>query len=736
MTTDPFIPLVADRAPLNSVKWAARDYVSIFDDLLRRLKAIYAEVYNDYATTVQGIMLIEMMAYSIAQLQWYLDRIASDCFLETARTSAAANRIVRQLGYKMRPAAASSTTVDLTFPDGTTGPFTMAARWRYQGPGGLMFESFAPVIEAAAVAPGYTVPVAVRQGETRILTFTADGTSNQTYALTGVTAGRYVADMSAEVWVDGLEWTEREFLTYAADEQFEVDYSDDPPKLRFGDGVAGLAPPLGAEVKVRFVIIDGVKGNDPKAHSITTSLDTLIVGGATVTFTVDNADAPVGGSDPETTDHARRIAPMSFAARGAAVTGPDYDALSNSFSDPLYGAVAQAYAFNPRGTYADLAFNNLVENVENYLVVYVALVTALETTIASAGTAMGPLLAAIATANADLETLRTDMVTWVGSAKTNVQGARAQCTTTETNLNTIGATATLQKADIDLLNAWVAGSAIAPADKAHLTSVLDAVSIQAQTVITNEIAALGQVQGAGTALDNVVSLLLNPALDALTNAAPGVGATSIPKIEADITTALTDLGVMQVALTAASTGIVGTAATLQADIIVETNAMRNQIAVLFSDDCMSNYVQVPILSLNADGEYVAPSVGLIMGLQAYLDGIKEVTQQVEVVDGTPALVQATIDLELHIGEAYIYAEEEAKVRAAIIALLKGRSFNQPLYESDLNRVIEAASVGIEYYNVRITGPAPYPDSDGNMVPPENKIIKLAVGGLTITQLYE
>ena len=291
MSTDPFIPLVADRAPLNSVKWAARDYVSIFDDLLRRLKSIYAEVYNDYATTVQGIMLIEMMAYSIAQLQWYLDRIASDCFLETSRTSAAANRIVRQLGYKMRPAAAANTTLDLTFPDGTTGPFTMAARWRYQGPSGLVFESFAPVIEAAAVAPGYTVLVDVRQGETRILTFTADGTSNQTYALTGVTAGRYVADMSAEVWVDGLEWTEREFLTYAADEQFEVDYSDDPPKLRFGDGVAGLAPPLGAEVKVRFVIIDGIKGNEPKAHSITTSIDTLLVGGSTVTFTVSSPNS-------------------------------------------------------------------------------------------------------------------------------------------------------------------------------------------------------------------------------------------------------------------------------------------------------------------------------------------------------------------------------------------------------------------------------------------------------------
>jgi len=734
MSTDPFIPLVADRAPLNSVKWAARDYVSIFDDLLRRLKSIYAEVYNDYATTVQGIMLIEMMAYSIAQLQWYLDRIASDCFLETSRTSAAANRIVRQLGYKMRPAAAANTTLDLTFPDGTTGPFTMAARWRYQGPSGLVFESFAPVIEAAAVAPGYTVPVDVRQGETRILTFTADGTSNQTYALTGVTAGRYVADMSAEVWVDGLEWTEREFLTYAADEQFEVDYSDDPPKLRFGDGVAGLAPPLGAEVKVRFVIIDGIKGNEPKAHSITTSIDTLLVGGSTVTFTVDNAEAPVGGSEPETTDHARRIAPMSFAARGAAITGPDYDALSNSFSDPLYGAVAKAYAFNPRGTYADLTFNNLVENVENYLIVYIGVVDALEADIAAAGSAMTPLLAVITDAVADLGSLHADMVGWVGSAKANVQGARAQCTIAETAIATVNATAAAQKITLDALSSYANTNLVAGAIKTQIMAYISSALVDNTMITVNGASALSTVQGAGTALGTVVSSNLNPTLDALTNVAPVAPDTSIPKIESDISAAAVQLNLTLGTLTTKTASIDGLAATLQSDILVETNAMRAQIAVLFSDDCMSNYVQVPILSLNADGEYVAPSVGLCMGLQAYLDTIKEVTQQVEVVDGTPALVQATIDLELHIGEAYIYAEEEAKIRAAIIALLKGRRFNQPLYESDLNRVIEAASVGIEYYNVRITGPAPYPDSDGNMVPPANKIIKLAVGGLSITRL--
>lgn len=731
MTTDPYAPIVADRAPLNAVKWAARDYASIFDDLLRRLKAIYTTVYNDYATTVQGIMLLELMAYATAQLQWYLDRTASDCFLETARTLPAANRIVKQSGYKIRPAAASSTSLDVTFPDGTTAGFTMPARWRYQGPDSLVFESYAAVVEPGPVAAGTVIPVAVRQGETRILTFTADGTSNQPYLLSGIPTGKYVADQSVEVWVDGLEWTERSFLTYVADEQFEVDYADDPPTVRFGDGIAGLIPPLGAEVKVRFVVIDGAKGNNPKANSITTSLDTLLVGGVAVTLEVTNLDAPTGGADPEETDRARKLAPLSFAARGAAITEPDYEALSNSFVDPLYGAVAKAYAFNPRGTYNDLAFNDLVEAVEDLLVDYVLVVQTLEDNIVAAGAVMDPLLTVITDANAALEVLRAAMEGYVGAAKAAVQAARGQCTTAETAITTLNTAGADQKMTLDDLHQYVTLGGVDPAViLAYVNTALE----YNTTVTTKGAAALSAVQTAGTALDTVVADQLNPTLDRLTNVAPVAPASSLPKVEADITGAAAALDASITALETKTASIDGRAAALEVNINAQTAAMRARIATLFSDDCMSNYVQVPILSLDADGAYVAPSVGLIMGLQAYLDGIKEVTQQVDVIDGTPALSQATIEVELMVGTVYVYAEEAAKVQAAVFQLLKGRDFNQPLYLSDLYRVVEAASVGIDYVNIHITGPVAELDSDGNLVPAPNKIIKLAVSGLTITNL--
>jgi hypothetical protein len=735
MADDTYAPLVADRAPLNSVKWAARDYPSLFDDLLRRLKLLYQEVYNDYATTTQGIMLIEMMAYATAQIQWYMDRIASDCFLETSRTHTAVGRIVKQLGYKLRPASAASTELTLTFTDGTTGPFVMPARWRFQGPNGLVYESYAQLAEPAALAPGETRTIMVRQGDSRILTFTGNGQANQVYNLSGIPDGRYLADLSVECWVDGMEWEERTFLTYAADEQFEVSYLDAPPKVRFGDGIAGAIPPVGAEVKFRFVIIDGVKGNEPKAHAINASIDTLVVGGVAVKMVVDNLVAPNGGSNPETVEHAKKLAPLSFAARGAAITEPDYNALSNSFVDPLYGAVAKAYAFNPRGTYSDIQFDLMFVQVTGDLIVYVGVASTMEANIQSSVAAIGPLLADLDAALVQLEAKRVDQEGQAGTAKSLLAGAQASCSTAETALDTIKTTADDQKLALQNLIDYVLTNLSAGATRDYIEAELTSAKSQAQTMSVKATQATSDVQTANNAMGNAISNAINPLLDGITNPAPVFPDTSLPQIEADLTAASGGIAAILPVLEAEANALVGTAQALKDDIDPVLNSMQVRIGELFSDDCLSNYVQVPILAKDADGNFAAPSVGLINGLQAYLDGIKEVTQQVEVIDGAPILVPAQIKIQAVIGPAYIYAEEIAKVRSAVIELLKDRDFNSPLYLSQLYDTVKKASIGFTYVNITIQGPVLYLDAGGNLVPPENRIITLAVGGLTIEQIY-
>jgi hypothetical protein len=122
-------------------------------------------------------------------------------------------------------------------------------------------------------------------------------------------------------------------------------------------------------------------------------------------------------------------------------------------------------------------------------------------------------------------------------------------------------------------------------------------------------------------------------------------------------------------------------------------------------------------------------------LQTYLDGIKEVTQTVEVIDGSAVLVPAEIEVKLKVGEGYVPAEVISVVEATILGLLKGRDFDEPLYLSALYDAVVESSGGVAYANVEIVGPTLVPpviDSDGNLVPAPNQII--SYGSLTITEV--
>lgn len=741
MATDPYNPLVQDLVPLNEVKYAARDYPSIFDSLLRRLKVEYESVYNDYATTVQGVMFVELMAYATAQLQWYLDRTASDCFLETARTRAAVARLVKQIGYKMGAAAAASTILTLTFPEGTSGPFVMPARWRYGGPDSLIFESYADYVQPIALAPGATISVPVRQGETKLLTYTADGSKNQQYRMTNITVDRYLGDGTVDTWVDGLVWAESAFLEFEKTNHYEVGYNDDPPIVQFGDGIAGNIPPTGAEVKLRYLIIDGEKGN-VKENTIEESLDTLMIGGEEVTFTVTNSTGANGGLEPEDPERAKRLAPFSFAARGAAITEQDYEALSNSYTDSTYGSVALSYAFNPRSAYEDIVFNGHIDQIEGYLDDYLngggsfTGMIALELSLDQTASDLSPLITSMGDDLANLETLRGDLQTQVGTALT--QNTSARSSSTSAGSASALAVSSCADATTELNNLIVYVQSLGlPAGQE--TAILDSINVALNAIAvasTNSLSAQTSSGAAATAVDTAINYSLNPAYESITVVATAPD-FSLPSIIADMTADLADItdlvegtGGLQDQIGA----MVGQAQDLEDLILPELVLMHDRIGELFDADCMSNYVQVPILALDVDGNYAAPSVGLITGLQSYLTQIKEVTQDVEVIDGSSALVPAGIAIILEVNkDAYIEAEVVSDVVATVVGMLKGRDFNQPLYLSDLYEDTKDTSAGIVRVNIEITGPILAPtviDSDGNLVPAPNQVI--VYGSLAIT----
>lgn len=721
MADDQYSPLVSDQKVLNVIKYAARDFVTIADDLLRRLKIEYEDDYNDFATTSQGIMLRDLCAWAYAALTWYLDRTASDMYLETARTRAAVERLVSQIGYKMTPAAAGSTSVELTFPDGTPGPFDMKNRWRYLSKSGYQYESDAKFEQATALSAGETVSIDVRQGETRTLTYTADGSKNQIYRMSSIDEDRFLGADSVEIWVDGLLWEEKDFLEFQATNQnhYEVNYMSNPPFIRFGDGLAGNIPPAGAEVKIRFRIIDGEKGS-VTSDSIQTSIDTLTIAGETVTFTVNNA-SPAKGRDPEKAESAKRWAPVSFAARGAAITQPDYQAFANSYVDPSYGAVAKAYAINPRERYDDLIFNDMVYDIDGILLEFNTSISTSEENLSTNSSDMSSILTALGKIYTALDTYREAMSGWAEGANSSADGALTNMEIAESRALTANEQSSVALTALASLKDAIQDGASTEEMSEYADSAIAAVTT---AQIESDAARVAAGGAKDTIHDNVLSNtshlvtylqdsgVVDTQLDSMST-----NVTSMGDVVDDI---LENVGLVSVAGQDVAT-----------DVSAKTDEMSDRIGELFSDDCLSNYVQVPILSFDLDGNYVAPPIGLRLSLNNRLNEIKEVTQVVEVVDGSSAIVRANIAVRVEILDGFVPAEVVSQIRSIIVGMLKRRDFNSPLYLDALYAVKDMVT-GIDYINITITDSTPenYVDLKGNLVPPSNKVI--AYGSLTIT----
>src|SRR3990170_236618 len=110
--------LAAAVTTLTRAKYAGLDFDTHEDDLRAEIQVKFAATYNDFAASATGIMLLDLVAYGLDTLSFYLDRRVTDTFLQTARSRKAVTRLCRQLGYRIRGAVASSVDLDVTTPIG------------------------------------------------------------------------------------------------------------------------------------------------------------------------------------------------------------------------------------------------------------------------------------------------------------------------------------------------------------------------------------------------------------------------------------------------------------------------------------------------------------------------------------------------------------------------------------------------------------------------------------------
>lgn len=349
---------------ITRVRYIGKDFDLYVNELSNFVKERFGlKVFNNFVASELGVMLLETFAYGLSHLAWYEDRQASETYLDTAILRGSISRLTRQIGYKMYGAITASVDLELALTAPMTVEVLVQKGTQFIGSGGLIFET----VDDLKFAAGDVGPVIVGayEGETITEVFTSDGSINQVYRLRNVPSGKRVAHGRVTVLVAGEPWVEVPFIDFEQTNHYELEYNAEPPLARFGDGIAGNIPAVGAEITVRYVATSGQLGNVVGVGEITAIRSPLTAGFVPVPLSVTNSEQPTGGEDAELLRRAKVLAPFVFKAQGRAVTVEDYDALIQSFKDPLAGAIAMGKAFVIRDIDSDHTIRGVLTNLNN-----------------------------------------------------------------------------------------------------------------------------------------------------------------------------------------------------------------------------------------------------------------------------------------------------------------------------------------------------------------------------------
>lgn len=702
--TEP-IQIESPQANINRVRFAGKDFFTFVDDLIARIQLLFVTEFNDFVASGTGVMLIDMVAWACETLSFYLDRQATESYIQTARTRRAINRLARQVGYKMRAAVSASVDLEINLQQTYAFDVPIPVGFRFNGPNGTVWEAVESITFPAGEGPlSPARTLACTEGYTREEVFASNGTKNQSFRLSPGT-GRFVADDSMVVHVDAALWAESPFISFDATDQYEVDYNTDPPLLRFGDTVAGNVPPTGAEIRASYISTSGLAGL-VLADTITEVTNPLVVAFQTIPLTITNPLPSSGGDDRESIEEARRNAPLFFYARNAAVTRDDYVGLSQAFSDPTAGVVAVAQAFVAHSADDDLALQAYLNDIRGIVNTITSSITGYTATAQAAVDALEAAEASATTESGNIATALTNIESEAGSARTSANAAHADVIQVEAQV-------AAARAKVTAIGNTGAADDLTPASYTELLGYFTAADTE-----TGQ--AKGNINGTITKLDNIDSYV-DDGQDAQTQLASDLAIISAQAVIIDAQLANIDAAI--------TTGFEDSIR----DIL---DLIFDHVDGFLADDCKANLVQVPILGRDVNGFYVAPSAALINALQTYLEGIKEVTQVPEVVSGEPWLVNAVIEGTIGVADGYVKPTVLSNVLKAIDDILRDREFGQNLY---LNEIMSVAPdpltgiggvEGVSYGKLRITGPVAFLDSlSQNLVIDQNYII--TKGSVTI-----
>lgn len=327
---------------MSEVRGLPIDYTNLGYEALRESMLDIARQtlpeWTDHSENDLGVLLIELFAYASDITLYYQSRIASQLFPSTSDEPESLVQLLRLLGFELRSAVPATVELSVAVDAGLVLPFTVPAGTAVQALTGtaerVQFETArATTLTDAVLGPvldgnlRWFLPLSVVEGRTVTAEVlgVSDGSANQLYRLGEgpVIAGSIVVTVTGPG--GATEWREVRTLATAAPVQrcFMVQRdADGAVSLLFGDGLNGAVPPRGGSgldqvvVSATYRVGGGILGNVPPGTTFTSSVSELRA--------ITAPAGGTGGTEAESIDAARILAPRLYRAQDRAVTADDY----------------------------------------------------------------------------------------------------------------------------------------------------------------------------------------------------------------------------------------------------------------------------------------------------------------------------------------------------------------------------------------------------------------------------
>lgn len=291
------------------------------------------KLITDYSEGNILIIILSLFAAIAEVLHYYVDNMARETFLSTARRYDSVVKHGALVDYHARAAIAA--TVDVILSRSITGnsigaKLTIPQGTLFTDSSGNSWLSARDVIWYSNVT---TCKVPIIQHER----YTASALNNMVIPtgdrvilnLGTLPNGKYYEQGSMSLQIDGETWVLVDTFAKSkpTDKHFTVSVDESlSPYIMFGDGTFGKKPAAGAKItNVVFYLTNGTQGN-VKSNTIT-SVPSVISSSIT-DATVSNAYDAGGGSNYENFTMLKEHIPLSVKTLGVAITKEDFESLA------------------------------------------------------------------------------------------------------------------------------------------------------------------------------------------------------------------------------------------------------------------------------------------------------------------------------------------------------------------------------------------------------------------------